>query len=112
MKPLEKFNTIHDEYKGEFQQRMWTIHSLLWQIMINERFKGKVVVFHVVVSEDGCKLVVAHGLGGYWDTGVVFKSDNYNDCSDIAEEMSFKVFGHDIKEYNVIMSNSMAISET
>jgi hypothetical protein len=100
-----------DHFKtGEPQYR--SFHDLLWQIHVNKMTEDSLVLFHVNVEPDGNKLVIAYESGGYKNTGVVFTSENYNECCDIVEKINERFFGYDTKEQSKIIAVSMQFSKS
>lgn len=90
-----------------------SFHDVLWQIAINGMLddEKEPVIFSVnVMGEHGNELVLAFASGGFKGTGVYFVNDNYNKCSDIAEEITSLFFQIDKEEQMKCMSRSMAFS--
>ena len=100
-KPVDRLNKIYDQFKNHFDG---AFHTLLWEMMIKNKTKGKVMAFTNLVNGE---LALAHGEGGgYLSTGVSFKTNNHNEASEICEKLNMAtfskenldIFGYDFKE--------------
>lgn len=114
MKTIKRLNKIYDKYRDDFKEGICSFHDLLWQIMINQNFKEKEVVFYPVVTPEGNEMVVASGAGGYTETGVVFKNDDWDKSTELSIEISLLVWDskyggllENEGDYEEIMTKSM-----
>jgi hypothetical protein len=109
---VERVNEAYDEYNDNFERSPITgsFHNALWQLLINEVHKGHVFCFWVVVGSEGNQLVVAFGTGGYQETGIYFKSSNFNECCSVVEGINQSAFNLDVDDTNYIVANSMGMS--
>lgn len=108
----KELNEAYKKFNKLFRIDTRSFHDLLWQIIVNETFKGRVFCLHVVVEEDGNHLVVAFASGGYQKTGVYFNDVDYNKCCDIVEGINEAAFKLSIEDTNLIVSNSMSLIES
>ena len=84
---------IHEAFSGLFKPLLpCTFHNLLWQIMINESMKNRRVAFSIADGEHGWQLVIADAAGGYFPTGVFFKSPNFKHLCTVTDIISSLVF--------------------
>ena len=114
MEITDRLNKIYDKYNKDFEQGISSFHNLLWQIMINNNFKGRVVVFYPIVTSEGNEMVVASGTGGYTETGVIFKDSDWDKSSALSMEISMLVWDskyggllENEGDYETVMSDSM-----
>jgi hypothetical protein len=108
---------LRSEYNHNFKSDPLitrSFHDLLWQINVNGMLdtEEKPVLFHVdVLGEHGTELILAYSSGGFKRTSVYFVSDDYNHCSDIAEELNEKFFGFDEPTQMRLISLSMGLGK-
>jgi len=96
MGDTDKLNKILKTYNDLFTQGF---HNLLWQIMINERHKGKKIAFTAAYTDIGLELVLAMPDGGYIPCSCAFNDTiTYMKGNDYAEDISMAVFDIDKKE--------------
>ena len=104
-KATKKLNELYKRFKDEFAGGF---HNVLWQIMVNETMKARVVVFHPVVGEGYVEAVLAHVDGGYQHTACFFKKGTtYNEAHDIIDVLNKEVFGVDKMAAHKITAASM-----
>lgn len=112
---LKWFNRIFKKFGKDFKEALpCTFHNLIWQIIINGTRKGKSDVFYPVITPEGTEMVIAQSTGGYLETGVMFKSKNWDKCQDLCEKISLLAFHkdmggtlEDMGDYEQVMSKSM-----
>ena len=104
---LELVREIEKKYGELFQKNITSFNNLIWQVVVNEVHKDKKIVFTAVYTDGGLELVLAHPDGGYIPTGVYFLKGDYNEGSDIADDISMIVFKIDSKEVFVRQARSM-----
>lgn len=104
---IEDFDYVMKYANPLFQKGVFTIHDLLWQIMINQTTQGKNVAFHCNVAPGGNELVIAHETGGYQSTGVLFLSSDHDECSEVCDQLNIEVFDMDVPRAWGIVSRSM-----
>lgn len=94
MEILEKFNAIHKAHKSEFKSSIFSLHNLLWQILINERFSNRMVAFTPVIREGETQIAIAEfNVSGYVPTAVAFENPDFDSANDICDQLNEEVFG-------------------
>lgn len=96
IKPTERLTKIYNDH-GE---AMHNLHSLLWQILINEQFIDKIITLAVLVEDWGYSIGIAEkGTGGYTPTPTHFKSGTeYHEAVRICNAINYELFGQSEKE--------------
>ena len=107
----EDFNTAHDYAAGYFATGILSIHSFLWNIIINDSLNGQMVVFYFQFGEKGIELVIANAEGGYNHTGLYFISEDYDEASEMCMHLTYLVWNVELEEAVEIISDSMEFTE-
>lgn len=102
----QKVSRIYDKFKEKF---LGNFHNALWQIIINERFKGKNVAFVQNFNNSGIELGIADKMHrGYTPTATMFDIDvKYDEAETIIDELNQDVFNLSPIEANEITLMSM-----
>ena len=106
----DKFQALYTEVEFVFDHtKIFTIHNLLWQIMVNEVHKHKVKALTPVYREGGLEVAIAtENESGYNPTGVMFKAGTeYKDAMDICHIINLKAYGWSEDKSIEIITSSM-----
>lgn len=117
MKPntAEEFNRIYAKFSKYFEEKqMYSLHNLLWQLIINGTWRNRTVVVHPVFPAEPQPwqyelAFVEKGGKGYFRMYTGFKPEitNYNKAVDVCEELTEEVFDIHGEEYDSIVARSM-----
>ena len=100
---LKILDDVYTTFKDKFE---CSFHNLLWQLLINENFKGIEAVLVPNYDNCGLSLVIAQATGGYTPTGCYFNNGiTYDEGMDIAKKITKEVFGE--VNFDKIMCSSM-----
>lgn len=103
----EDFNTAYDYAAEYFTTGLFSIHSFLWNIIINDSLNGQNVVFYFNFGEKGIELVIANAEGGYNHSGLYFLSEDYDEAGDVCMQLTYLVWNVGLEEAIDIISKSM-----
>lgn len=103
------YNDLLERYGEHFEFQSPSFGNLLWQLIINERWKDKKPHCFVAVYNDGLVLGIAeHGETGYYNTRVHFvKGIDHNKAEDILEKLNEEMFGLLLRAQAEIVLSSM-----
>lgn len=113
MKKTTLFNNIHKQLQPFFPESHETggrtLHDLLWQIIVNEVYKDRMVAATPVIKEGRIQVVIVEwDKPGYIPVGIFFKDDDdYAYAGDILDLFNKKVFHLSIDTSLRIVSSSM-----
>lgn len=103
---IDKVNYLFHKYKNKFPNSFF--HTLLWNLFVEKTRKLNDAAFTVVIENGYTILVIADkGIKGYTPTTAVFETNNYDEASDICDELNQDVFGLDEKEAFKIIATTM-----
>lgn len=101
-------DAIYNTNKEAFEDSTPSFHNLLWQILINDIFKGKRIAFSPVLRDGKWEIGIAtEGEKGYTPTGIVFKNQGRDQAIWVCEDLNLEVFDLSIKEAMLIVASSM-----
>lgn len=105
----ELYNYLLEKYDGNFETAQPSFGNLLWQLIINERWKENKPHCFVAVYNNGLVLGIAeHGEYGYYNTHVHFKEGIEHDAGeDILENLNSEMFGYLPRATSEIVLSSM-----
>jgi len=106
-RPEETVNRIFEDYK----ETISGIHSLLWQILVNDALKGESIAFVVLYNSAGVlQIAIAHEDGGKQDTMAYFMTEDYAQATDICQQLNADVFGLTLDQSMQIVGRSMRMT--
>lgn len=112
---LDKLNRIYDKYKKYFPNT--SFHSVLWLIMINDRFKNEKAAFtaqyKTFTNGSFLNLGIACGCDG-WIPSMAYFADGtkWDDAEDICDELNREIFGLEPNEaFEQVIVKSMWITK-
>jgi hypothetical protein len=99
-------NKAYDQFKDKVNG---LFHSLLWRIVMDQRFKGKRVAFVSNYNKNGHMIGIAEmDESGYFPTWVCFNETvTYDESQDILEELNRLIFGLTDEQAAKIQLSSM-----
>ena len=102
----DKVDELYKKYKEHFHNSFF--HTLLWNLFVEKTRKLNDAAFTVVIENGYTILGIADkGIKGYTPTTAVFETNNYNEASDICDELNKDVFGLSKKEAYKIIATTL-----
>lgn len=97
---------LYEKYKDKFDG---SLHNILWQIIVNERFKGEKACFVSNYSHRGLDLGIAtKNENGYIFGGCCFKENiKHDEAEEIVDYLNSEVFALSDKEAMEIKLTTM-----
>ncbi len=102
MKPIDKLNYLYEKYGHQVH----SLHDLLWQLLMNEKFIDRVITLTVIVGNNEIG-IAEKGLRGYTPTPAMFITQMYTEAAEICYELNAELFGQSKEESLMIVLNSM-----
>lgn len=106
----EDFNKAYDYAVEYFTTGLYSIHTILWNIMINDSLNGQDAALYFHFGEKGIELVIVNPEGGYNHTGLYFLSEDYDRASEVCMHLNYLIWNIDLDEAVEIISESMEYS--
>ena len=93
----DKLNRIYDKFKDKFPNS--SFHSVLWLIMVDERFKNEKAAFTPQHKHDALNLGIACGCDG-WIPSMAYFADGmkYDEAMDVCDQLNKEVFNLEPRE--------------
>lgn len=110
MKTEDKFDKVHTAIKKRFPSKpaLNTIHNVLWQVIVNQNFKGRKVCFTCVVADGENQLAICEkNTPGYLPTKVSFLTPRYSTAMKYVHELNELVFRITREQSNKIVLSTM-----
>lgn len=105
MKKDELLEQLNQEHANKFNG---SLHDLLWEILIEEKYSRDVVCFVSAYTSTGLVLGIAHeDESGYEPTRLTFVDTQHDRAIDLLVQLNLKVFGLDRREASLIVLSSM-----
>jgi hypothetical protein len=102
----DKVNQLFEKYGDKFPNCFF--HTLLWNLFVEKTRKLTDAAFTPVIQNGYTILGIADkGIKGYTPTTAVFETNNYNEASDICDELNKDVFGLSEEEAFKIIATTM-----
>lgn len=102
----DKVNVLFEKYKDKFPNSF--LHTTLWNLFVKKTRPLTDAAFTPIIQDGHTIVGIAdRGIKGYTPTMLVFETHNYDEASDICDELNQDVFGVDQKEAFKIIANSM-----
>jgi hypothetical protein len=103
-KPADKVNRITDQYKIFIEG---SLHSILWEILVNGRFNGKRAAFIYAATGHERFGIAEANEKGYLPLPLAFKIVSVSRVKELIIELNKEVFDIDQKEAYAIEMSSM-----
>ena len=98
-------NEIYDAHKEAVEG----LHSLLWQLIMNQACKGHRITLTPIYGSAGVIMVgVAFESGGYRETAAYFRHGDYHKAADTCRAIGCRIWGHSEMDDMRIVGRSMA----
>lgn len=105
---LESFNELFEHVQEHFKNEGYSIHNLLWQIIINRVNENQDLTFHFVYNDGNTYIVwVYRNEPGYQNTHVQFGDHlKIQKIREVVIYLNEKLYGHTMAESEEIVNSS------